>query len=404
MKAVIHVLGLVLHGQEVMVEAWTVCAIDMSDGVKDGVTDCGGETMPSPRIKIYMMKIKMRLGVAVICAVVVMLAPSCRRDAADDKHFAVEKDLKAEYVDISELLQINNIFMLEDYLVLQNTSEAVDDFFFVYSYPEMDFLYSFAKRGRGPGEYMMPGLIKNTKGNILGLRDHATDILAFYEITGSGAVPAGSSRFSSPDNDRFFWEINSMGDSLFLVKHQGDRRGATELWDYARGRVVDSIPNTFDRLPKKLGRGYYTIFDDYMVSANGNRFAVAYFMIDRIETGEVSAGEIIRISDIGSSTAPDFYLYGKNETDHFNVDRNIVYYENLYAGKNSIYALYSHDRLDNTEKNHSRQMEVYSWELEPLMKLHLEYPVAYFTVDESSRIIYGVNPELFPDKLLVYKY
>ena len=38
----------------------------------------------------------------------------------------------AEYADISELLQINNIFMLEDYLVLQNTSEAVDDFFFVY--------------------------------------------------------------------------------------------------------------------------------------------------------------------------------------------------------------------------------------------------------------------------------
>lgn len=35
----------------------------------------------------------------------------------------------AEYADISELLQINNIFMLEDYLVLQNTSEAVDDFF-----------------------------------------------------------------------------------------------------------------------------------------------------------------------------------------------------------------------------------------------------------------------------------
>lgn len=38
-----------------------------------------------------------------------------------------------EYADISELLQINNIFMLEDYLVLQNTSEAVDDFFFVYA-------------------------------------------------------------------------------------------------------------------------------------------------------------------------------------------------------------------------------------------------------------------------------
>lgn len=350
------------------------------------------------------LRTEMQLAAAVVCVWATVLAASCQRNTAAYKQFAVEKDLKAEYVDISELLQINNIIMLEDYLVLQNASEAVDDFFFVYSYPGMDFLYSFAKRGRGPGEYMMPGLIRNMEGNNLGLRDHATDILAFYEITESGAVLTGDSRFSSPDNDRFFWEINSMGDSMFLVKHQGYKRGATELWNYIRGCMVDSIPNTFDRLPKKLGRNYYTIFDDYMISACGKHFAIAYFMIDRIETGEITDGKIIRISDIGASDTPDFYLYGKNETDDFNIDKNIVYYENLYAGEKSIYALYSHDRLDNTEKNHSRQIEIYSWDGEPMMRLHLEHPVAYFTVDEDTRTIYGVNPELFPDRLLVYKY
>ncbi len=223
--------------------------------------------------------------------------------------------------------------LLDDYIVLQNGSEGVDDFFFVYSRRGMEFLYSFARRGRGPEEYLMPVMIKNTSGNLLGFRDHATDNVAFYEIGHSSAVLKDSFIFGSDDRERFFWEINSIGDSRFLLKHQGYKDGHTELWNIREKKLEDVLPNTFENISRKLGKNYYTIFDDYLISACGKSFARAYFMIDRIEFGTISDGQIRLTAAIGAASVPEFHLYRKNETTEFNVDKNIIYYENTYAGK-----------------------------------------------------------------------
>ena len=272
-------------------------------------------------------------------------------------------------------MQMCNLVLLDDYIVLQNSSEAVDDFFFVYSRRGMEFLYSFAGRGRGPEEYLMPVLIKNVPGNVLGFRDHATDKVAFYEVGHSSAVLKDSFVFESNDRERFFWEINYIEGSGFLLKHQGYKDGHTELWNMRAMQVDDIIPNTFENISRKLGKSYYTIFDDYLISAYGKNFARAYFMIDRIELGTVNDRKIQLTAAIGSASAPDFYLYRKNEKGEFNVDKNIIYYENLYAGKDAVYALYSGDRLDNTEQNHSSAVEVYDWEGQPVALLKLDVPL-----------------------------
>lgn len=335
----------------------------------------------------------------------VLLFVSCAAEDKADKVFDVEKTAEAEYIPVNELLEINNIVKLDDYLILQNGSEGVEDFFFVYSYPEIEFLYSFAKRGRGPNEYFFPAVIKNTPGNILGFRDHATDNLVFYEITDSGAVLRRTIPFKSEDSFRFFWEINQVNDSVILTKHQGYNTGATELWDVARCELVDSLPNTFEKLRHRLGKSYYTIFDDYFLVVEGDRFAQAYFMIDRIEFGNIDDnGHLSIVSAVGTDTPPDFYLYRRNETTEFNVDRNIVYYENLVAGDEYVYALYSGDRLDDTEKNHSSKIEIYDWEGTPRALLHLDVPVAWYTVDEDSRTIYAVSPTVSEESILKYSF
>lgn len=340
-----------------------------------------------------------------VVALFASLPVSCADGDRADKVFGREITVEAEYIPVNELLEINNIVKLDDYLILQNGSEGVEDFFFVYSYPEIEFLYSFAKRGRGPNEYFLPAVIKNTPGNILGFRDHATDNIAFYDITDSGATLMRTIPFKSEDSFRFFWEINYVSDSVILTKHQGYKTGATESWNVDSCELVDSLPNTFEKLRHRLGKSYYTIFDDYFLVAGGDRFAQAYLMIDRIEFGNIDDnGRMSIVSSVGTDTAPDFYLYRRNEITEFNVDRNIVYYENLVAGDEYVYALYSGDRLDDTEKNHSSEIEIYDWEGAPCALLHLDVPVAWFTVDEESRTIYAVSPSVPEENILKYSF
>lgn len=338
-----------------------------------------------------------------LLSIAIAVTFSCTDKSKAVKSFDVIKDLTAEQISVSEILNINNIIKLEDYIVLQNTGEGGNDFYFVYSYPDIRFLYSFAHSGRGPEEYLMPSVIKNTQGNVIGFKDHATDIIAFYELSDTAAQLMFSRTFKAPDINRFFWETNVIGDSLLLVKHQGYNTGARELWNLHSGTMVDSIGNSFPKLPHKMGKNYYTIFDDYLISASGSRFVVSYNFIDRLEIGEIKDGKIHLTASVGAKQPPKFHLYGDDSRTEFSIDRNIVTYENVYAGKDYIYALYSGKRLDATEDDHSSSIEVYTWTGEPVQQLNLDIPVAYFAVDEKDRVIYAVNPE-YMDKILKYVF
>lgn len=350
-----------------------------------------------------LVRICRRSAVCMLLPLCLLTAVSCGDGASSGKDFGEPEEVEAEFVQISEILKINDIVKLEDYIVLQNSGEGADYFYYVYSCPELEFLYSFARQGRGPEEYLMPAAIGNTSGNVIGFRDHATDMLAFYEVSDTAAVLKGSYRMASPDPYRFFWEINMAGDSLLLVKHQGDRSGARELWSVS-GVMKDSIGNSFPKLPRSMGKNYYTIFDDYHISASGNRFVFAYSLIDRLEMGEIRGGRICLTAAVGTEDTPEFYLYGDDTATEFSIDRNIVTYENVYAGRDCVYALYSGQRMDDTDMNHSSRIEVYSWNGEPVRLLSLDVPVSSFIVDEDNGVIYAVNPELHEDKILRFRF
>ena len=127
-------------------------------------------------------------------------------------------------------------------------------------------------------------------------------------------------------------------------------------------------------------------------------------MIDRIETGEVIGDKIRKTFWTGAKVPPKFHLYGKDEGTEYSIDRNIIYYENLYAGEDYVYGLYSGRRLDETETGHSSAIEIYSWDCTPVKLLHLDEPVAYFAVDEDTRTIYAVNPAMSEENILIFKF
>lgn len=150
-----------------------------------------------------LVRICRRSAVCMLLPLCLLTAVSCGEGASSGKDFGEPEEVEVELVPISEILKINDIVKLEDYIVLQNSGEGADYFYYVYSCPELEFLYSFARQGRGPEEYLMPAVIGNTSGNVIGFRDHATDMLAFYEVSDTAAELKDSYRMASPDPYRF---------------------------------------------------------------------------------------------------------------------------------------------------------------------------------------------------------
>ncbi len=327
---------------------------------------------------------------------------SCRRDAVTNGYFENVRQVRAESVPIGKVIRLEGIYKTENYIVLRDGSETAEDLFQVYSCPDFEFLYSFGRRGKGPDEYLMPTVVKGMPGDRFAFRDHATDRFATYELTDTGASLIRSFIYK-PEGTRFFWEINRLEDSLYLLKRRDDRWSRREVWSADFRRLVDSLPNTFD-LNRTMGDDYFSDFDDCWIAGCGNRFACAYFFIDRIEFGHVSGGKPVLDTFAGVERAPDFYRFDRTTSGVPNVMKNPVYYENLAAGETRVYALYAGIPWKEADENHSSKVEVYDWNGTPVMLLELDRALSHFIVDEKRGTIYGFDVSRSPDSLIRYVY
>ena len=124
------------------------------------------------------------------------------------------------------------------------------------------YIKNFPKQqiGTGPGEYLMPTVIKNMPENRFAFRDHATDKYVSYLLTDTCAIMEEEFYLPSLDNN-FFWEMNYVDTTQYLTKRSNSKSSTRELWNIKQRLLLDTLPNTFN-LTEDLGKDYYTEFDD----------------------------------------------------------------------------------------------------------------------------------------------
>lgn len=330
---------------------------------------------------------------------------ACKQEQPVGKSFPASQALHPSFKHFQEIIKVGNICATSDYLVLRDASDHATDFFYVYSRPALEFLYSFGHRGNGRNEYLMPVVIDNMPGNQFAFRDHATDTYATFLLTDSAAVLLDEAKHPVTDG-RFFWEINYVADRQYLLKRSNERLATRELWNLEEYRLLDKLPNTF-HLEETLGDAYSTEYDDCWLSVSENSFAVAYFFINRLEFGKVEHEKLKLTGFAGVEDAPDFHLLGDGTSGgkyKYAVDNNIVYYEALHSTPAGVYALYAGVPWGDLEKHHSSVIEFYRWDGTPVKQFALEEPVSDLVVDESRKLIYGINLDLHEDAILVFDY
>jgi hypothetical protein len=207
--------------------------------------------------------------------------------------------------------------------------------------------------------------------------------------------------------NRFLNEINQIGDSSFLLKREGAKFVRRELWNLYTKELIDSIPNTFG-LEHVMGDNYYASYDAFYMESMNERFVQCYMFMDAIEIGLIKNNRIHIETHIGMKEPPEFHLMQKMG-GRYGVAflSNIMYYEGVSCGEKYIYALYANAPAGHFmlhPSDHSSLIEVYSWEGKPTVILKLNKSLQDFFVDESTKTIYGINPEACDDCIFEYKF
>lgn len=344
----------------------------------------------------------MKITIKILFVLLLLEGVACRNEKETERSFPVTLDLKPAYIPIQEIIQIGNLHKQGKYILLQNTERNATSFFYVYSYPDFRYLYSFCPKGKGPDEYLMPHIIKNTPADTFSFRDHGTDQIVTYRLTDRAAIPVGK-YLCKPDDTHFFREINYLDANSYVLKSSTNRSSARELWDLPHSQKTDSLPNTFG-LAKELGENYYPEFDDYQIASASNKMVFAYFLIDRLEIGSVEKNKMYLNVRIGTNQTPHFHLFNE-KTDgkyKYSMDYNPIYYEYVTCTDSCIYALYAGFPLGDLNPKHASTLHLYDWEGKPVKRINLQQSLSAFVVDESTQTLYGINPDSREDAILVY--
>ena len=331
---------------------------------------------------------------------------SCNNKAVKvNKDFPIVQELKANLIPINEILKYGGIYKLKDYIVLRDVSETCKVFYYVYKYPEFQFLYTFANKGQGPNEHISASTVYDTPDNFITFRDQG-DKFFTYQLTDTSSNLIYSSIVKSDIDPSFLIMAHTqIDDDLYLGRIQNGKSSRQALICFKTKKIIHNIPSAFN-LEKELGNKYYPTFDACLMTSNNKRFACGYRLMDLIEFGSIQNNQIVITNRVGIKKAPKFHLYGPGKPDGYdsNYLYNTVYYEDMICGEKYVYTLYANKPIGDLENGHSLMIEVYSWDGRSVALFKLDKSISKFIVDEELQTIYGYDFDNSEDFLYSFKY
>lgn len=335
--------------------------------------------------------------------VVATMFAGCGRSAngPGEKTFDRSESLASTLRPMDLVIKLSDISLCGDYVVVQDAFSGSDYNYAVFDH-NLDYKYSFCRRGVGPQECQFPVIVADNGSNTCLIRDHGNNSFTEYELTDTGAVFLSTwalpiARFDSP------FQLSKTDSDHILLKNIGMHSVRRQLWSIADSAIVDTLPQRFD-YETRLARRYHPEYDDFKMVADKSRFMCAYVFQDFIEFGTSDGNRLAITAAYGSPESPDLYWYEdepKSDEFKYNVDYNIVYYEAIASGLNRFWATYAGVPWGNID-THSKVLESYSLAGEPLVRYELDKPVADFIVLDNPKRIVALNPDLYEDSFIVF--
>jgi len=305
---------------------------------------------------------------------------SCSNSERKSSKFREEKLLKAEIVDLKEIISPDFMTLKGNNLVISSSKNNTT--LFTYVTPSLAFASNFGTKGQGPGEIQLFPMFCESPGSTdLYVWGYSPVTIKRISITENGEV--NYNRDITLRGYEAFNNMSIIGDSIFVFY-------LPDNLTIKKQDLVNKNENSIV-LPKDDHRESFFYSNRGYVATSESSIVHSYLFKKRIDIYDLSTMKLkTRISDDKK--------YPKPTKGDFS---SLVYhYVGLYAGEKYFYALYDGIKKEAGVKT-SLLLEVYDYKGNPVIQYSFDIHPVLFVVDEKNGKIYGFNEE-YQDYLLKY--
>jgi hypothetical protein len=298
-----------------------------------------------------------------------------------------------EEIELFNPLRIQNVN--DQYLIISLYSD--NNFINVFRLPEMDFLYSWGRQGRGADEFMHPPVYLQNRSNELIMYDAVLQNLRFYAVSDTELVKTQRTLPLLYDGQRDpLNRISRINDSLYFADYGSSTENTNS--EYVALRPDSEEPLfTFGKYPEtELGafQRYAEYAKTNVSKPDGSRFAAFYINYNKFKIFNTKGQEVtaVQVEDPflpeNTQGEDDFdYRYAACATN------NYIYLLGFNGSREKL--------INNNSSSFKTSSEIWNWEGEPVHRSMFDRPIHMFTVSEKYRKLYGY---LGIEDILIYEY
>ena len=284
---------------------------------------------------------------------------------------------------ISELQMIAN-----DSLLI--TKSFGTRLFTLFSLPDFKFIKTFGNKGRGPGEFSFPSLVKTENSNSL-CYIYSSNTNELYPLIKNNEISKTPIKIKSTKeyNDRQIYGLSP--NHLLYVENT---KGGKAVYDLKINGDSSRTKPIYNLAFSKNHRNWAAYCGDFGANADKQRFVYAYKYFKRLVFHDLQ-NNTTRIVNFESEKAKS-----GSATDML-APTNVTHYWGISAQKDYVYLLYSgRTPIQVTKENNKTSgyiyVEQFDWNGNPIRKFKLDH-WGYFCVnDAENTIILASTTELDP--------
>lgn len=296
------------------------------------------------------------------------------------------KSVEYSFNDEVQLLNPGDIVNIDDrYLVISDSEEEA--IFKVFSLPELEFLYTWGKKGRGPDEFEFVPLNEiNSSGNRIIMYDISSQMLFSYSVQDTTFSHTGNQSLSYQDQTNVLSNVTKMHDSLFVADY-GMFYEDTNNEHILLQPDKDIPQRTFGNYPLSDLEGperYFEFMKSTVSSQDAQKIAAFYQNHNRVKLYDYEGEEIANIY------VEDEYIKDVDTSNPAPFQYRTVH----WASGNYLYVMGIHEYTDVIQENidtFTPSLEVWNWEGEQVYRAKFDTPIHNFTVSEEHGKIYAYS-------------